>query len=106
MLGWHLKIYRQADGGASPATAQSSHGNHFASWGEEKLAWLDELVKAGEAIDLGGDGYPCRYTAAAEHLIPLITDTLTGVRNKVVNAAEVTRCRPEEWLLVEAWDQS
>jgi hypothetical protein len=106
MLGWQIRIYRRANGGASPATAQSPQGVRLATWQAESLDWLDELVTAGKAIDLGGEGYPCRYTTTAEHVIPRIDDTSTGARNKVVDDAEVTRCRLDEWLLVEAWDQS
>jgi hypothetical protein len=87
------------------------------------LDWLNELVKAGKAIDLGGDGYPCRYTAIAEYLIPRIADMPPGARanwlreasdvitdqwegKTVVDGAAVSQCRPDEWLLVEAWDES
>ena len=80
MLGWHISIYRQADGGASPATTESIRSTRLAVWqtGLGGLDWVQELVQAGKAIDLGGNGYPCRYTAAAENLIPRIEDGPPG----------------------------
>jgi hypothetical protein len=123
MLGWHISIYRQTDGGASPATKESAEGTRLAVWqtGLGGLDWLDELVKAGRAVYLGGNGYPFRYTATAEHLIPRVVDEPPrahqvwvhepddiftekwGGRTVIDHAAA---CQPEEWLLVEAWDES
>lgn len=125
MLGWHISVYRQRDGGVTPAIPKSPEGRRLAVWqtGLGGLDWLNELVKAGKAIDLGGDGYPCRYTAIAEYLIPRIADMPPGARanwlreasdvitdqwegKTVVDGAAVSQCRPDEWLLVEAWDES
>jgi hypothetical protein len=125
MLGWHISVYRQTDGGASPATFQSPEGTRLAVWQAdvEGLNWLHELVKAGKAINLDGNGYPCRYTATAENLIPQIIDTPPKARSDwlleagdivtdkwegktVVDGAAAALCRPEEWLIVEAWDES
>ena len=60
MLGWHISVFRQADDGSSPAKAGSEEGVRLAVWqtGLEGLQWLDALVEAGHAIDLGGNGYP------------------------------------------------
>ena len=71
MPGWHIGVYKQANGGRSPATATSSQGRRLAVWqtGLGGLGWLSELVKAGKAVDLGGNGYPCRYTVTAELLM-------------------------------------
>jgi hypothetical protein len=125
MLGWHISVYRQTDGGGSPATFQSPEGARLGVWQADVdgLNWLDELVKAGKAIDLGGNGYPCRYTATAEHLIPqfiegpprarthwlleagdFVTDKWEG--KTVVDGDAAAQCRPDEWLIVEAWDES
>lgn len=125
MLGWHISIYRQRDGGSSPASAESPEGTRLAVWqtGLGGLDWLDELVIAGKAIDLGGKGYPCRYSATAENLIPHIIDEpphanrvwVSGkddiLTNKwegktVIDREVIAACRPDEWLLVEAWDES
>src|SRR5438552_269958 len=125
MLGWHISVFRQSDGGKSPATEKSPKGTRLAVWqtGLWGTDWLDELVKAGQAIDLGGNGYPCRYTATPEHLIPRIIDEPPHAREvwicepgdiisdkwegrTVIDREAAAQCRPDEWLLVEAWDES
>src|SRR5262249_38147557 len=73
MLGWHISIYKQKDGSLLPGTAVTPKGPRLAVWqtGLGGLDWLDELVKANKAISLGENcGYPCRYTATAECLVP------------------------------------
>jgi hypothetical protein len=125
MLGWHISIYRQTDGGASPAGADSPGGKRLAVWqaGLGGLGWIEALVKEGKAIDLGGNGYADRYTATAEYLIPqivegppgalstwicepsdLLTDQWEG--KTVFDRDAAGDCRPDEWLLVVAWDES
>jgi hypothetical protein len=125
MLGWHVSVYRQKDGGRLPATAKSEEGARLAVWQADVggLKWIHELVKAGKAVDLLGNGYPNRYTAAAENLIPhlsatpplartvwqreegdIVTDQWVG--KTATDPIEITQCRPDEWLLIEAWDES
>ena len=125
MLGWNIGVFKLRDAGTSPATAQSQHGARLAVWqtGLGGLDWLDELVEAGNAIQLKGGGYPNRYTATAEYLIPRIIETPPGARavwvyrkgdiitdkwvgKTVVDREAAALCRPDEWLLVEAWDES
>ena len=125
MLGWCISVHRQEDGGASPATAESSRGARLAIWqaGLGGRDWLDELAKTGKAIDLGGNGYPYRYTATAEHLLKPVTEGPPGAHTSwlfgpynilmdnwegktVIDHAAVAQCRPDEWLLVTAWDES
>lgn len=91
--------------------------------GYKGLRWLDELVTAGKVIDLGGNGYPWRYTVQAANLIPriieeppqanqtwvhqegdILTDKWEG--RTIVDKAACAECSPQEWLLVVAWDES
>lgn len=74
MLGWHISIYRQIEGGALPGTSKSSKGIRLAVWqtGLHGLDWLTELVKLGKAIALDGDGCHVLYAATAQYLIPRI----------------------------------
>jgi hypothetical protein len=125
MIGWHISIYRQRDGGSSPAEFETLEGARLAvwqtSWGG--LGWFDELVKQDKAIDLGGSGYPLRYTAQARYLTgrvlvgppdanetwvrgpqDVVTDKWAG--RTVVDGNVVGACAPDEWLIVEAWDES
>ena len=126
MLGWHISVYRQANGGQAPATAQSPHGTRLAVWqtGLGGIDWLDELVTADKALDLGRNGgYPCLYTARGADLIPRIVDVPPLARSPwhrdgadivtekwegktVIDRAACDGCRPDEWLLVVAWDES
>ena len=124
MLGWAISVHRRSDG-TRPAKALSPTGKRLAVWqtGWDGLKWLDELVKAGKAIDLDGNGYPYRYTALAEHIIPRIVDEPPGAREPwtcgpddiigegwagktVIDKDAIAACRPDEWLLIEAWDES
>jgi len=80
-------------------------------------------VESGQAIDLGGNGYPNRYTAQAAHLLlavlsgppeayakwmcdPYDVVTSDWLGKTVVDKQTAEDCRPEEWLLVVAWDES
>ena len=122
MAGWHISVYRQQNGGESPAPFKEPTGERIAVWqsGLWGLGWINELVKRGDAIDLGGNGYPSRYTATAEKLIPVITSGPPEARERwAADAGDVltekwdgataiggVKCRPDEWLLIEAWDES
>ena len=125
MMGWHVSVLRQADGGSAPATKDAEEGPRLAVWqtGIEGLQWLDELVAAGNAIDLGGDGYPNQYTAQAEHIVsrvvagpPLANRAWTVGENDILTPAWEGKtmidrgvaddCRPDEWLTIIAWDES
>ena len=126
MLGWHISVYRQTDGGASPATFESPEGARVAVWqtGIGGLDWIIALVDAGKALNLGGNGYPARITATAEVLNPQFVDTSPpGARTQwlleggdfvtdkwegktVVDPDAAAQCRPDEWLLVQVWDES
>ena len=125
MLGWHISVYRQTTDGMSPATFDSVEGARLAVWQADwrGLDWLLDLAKAGKAIELGGSGYPCRFTATAENLIPHFIETPPRAHENwlvgdgdvttekwegktVTDAAAAAQCRPDEWLLVEAWDES
>jgi len=50
MLGWHVSVYRQQDGGKSPATWESAEGACLAVWQTDwdGLKWFDDLVKAAK----------------------------------------------------------
>lgn len=120
MLGWEVMVFRAAD-----ATGARSDEPLLATWqtGPFGLQWLNELVKQGKAISLGGDGYPKRYSVRANVLLPIITGgpppsegpavigddyfLPKGWNSTVtVDRARVLACSSDELLLVEAWDQS
>lgn len=125
MLGWHISVFRQLDGGANPAVADSPQGARLAVWSARLagLGWLDTLVESGRAVDLGGCGYPSFYTLQAKTALPVIaaeppdanetwvsgledTPASAWVGKTSVDAGVAKECKPEEWLIVEVWDES
>ena len=127
MLGWEIIVCKQPDGGISPATMTSARGNSIAAWttGSIGMSWLDPLVKSEKVIELGGDGYPLRFTGSAEDLVPRLfqrpPETLVGTMHlcealstlgdrcremTVTELLEAVGCSVGEWLLIEVWDQS
>jgi hypothetical protein len=126
MLGWHISVYRQQNGGSAPASFGAPQGERLAVWqtGLGGLQWLDELVKQQKAIHLGSDyGCPSEYTAMAAHIVPrlrgdppeanevwalsegdIITPQWLGETTKYPETMDA--CRPDEWLIIQAWDES
>ena len=126
MLGWHIALLRQQGQTRSqPATLETNPGVRLAVWqtGISGLDWLDELATAAQIVKLGGNGYPIRYTGLASELLPrignsppaarttwshdpgdILTDGWTG--KTTINESELALCAPDEWLIVEAWDES
>lgn len=80
MLGWHISVYRQRNGGSAPTPFGAPHGARLVVWqtGLSGLDWLDDLAVQGKAIDLGGDGYPKEYTAFAAYIIAQLLDGPPG----------------------------
>ena len=120
MLGWEVFVFRQGE------EALSHPGRKpLASWqtGFRGLAWLDFLVEQQRAVDLGGNGYPMRFSIAAKVLFPLLASGPPANDSPPVlgddyflpegwNSAmkldlrRVAEIPPDEQLIVEAWDQS
>ena len=121
-----IRVYRQQNDGSAPATFRAEQGVRLAVWQTDcgGLNWLDELVTQQKAIDLGGNcGYPNEYTAMATHIVPrirdnppeakavwdsdagdLLTPQYLGKTTKDLDAMDA--CRPDEWLIIQAWDES
>lgn len=124
MLGWMISVNRQKDGGLSPAKARPQCGDLLAVWQADikGLDWINELVEHGEAISLGGNGYPTLYTAPAKCLLPSLQpsppmarehwgypegSTFSGEPSKTrIHLEAIADCHPDEWLIVQAWDES
>jgi len=118
MLGWWFQIDRAGFGlGQCPAGETS-----LASWesGTDGLRWIDELVEAGDAEHVGGDGYPFRYIVRADFVLPMLTNrqppALRGAPAAVdgegglgvpkFHGERIAACSPAELLHVEVWDLS
>lgn len=124
-LGWNIAVVRQRNDGTSPATFGALHGARLAVWqtGVSGLDWIDALVEEKRAILLGGNGYPLEYTAQACHLLPILEGDppqakpiwtrdpgdfiLPGYLGRTTKYPEaILACRSDEWLIVQAWDES
>jgi len=124
-IGWHISIFRQENRRGVAAEFDSPLGSPLAVWqtGWGGLDWVRELVRQGKAIDLGGNGYPLKFTALAEHLLPFVHGTppeakkhwsfdsgdvllpnWLGETTKYPDT--IAACSPSEWLVLEAWDES
>jgi hypothetical protein len=118
-------VYRQQNADARPARTGSPAGSLVARWqgGLNAVDWLNDLVPTGEAIDLGGNGYPSRMTARAGAVLsaiengppeahePWVADRtdilLPHWAGKTVYEREIANaCTDDEWLIIEIWDES
>lgn len=89
-------------------------------WG---LKWLDELIQQGAVLDLGGNGYPTRFTAPASVILPRVlggppdANEVWGrdewdvvderwVGRTAIDHSVADMCADDEWLLIEVWDES
>ena len=125
MSGFMIEVHRQKDGGAQAAKFEPKRGERIAVWqaGFNGPAWIFELARAGKAMDLGGIGYPYWFTAPAREILPRIMEKPPGARDHwianetdvfigpwagetKVDRAVAEKCTPDEWLIIEAWDES
>ena len=125
MMGWGVTVFRQTNTGDAPATFDSAKGVRLAVWQADVsgLKWIDQLKEEGHVISLGGNGYPLRYTGLAGKLLPTILEGPPLARDRwvcdpvdvvgagwvggtLIEKVAIAECRPDEWLLIEAWDQS
>lgn len=122
MLGWEFFITRQST--LNPGRPDEA-APLLASWtsGLSGTDWLRQLIASGAASDLGGDGYPNRYSITAGSLADLLMPGAprpggplvlgedyvqpsgwigqAKIANDLIQAID-----PNEVLIVEAWDQS
>ena len=100
-------------------------GERLAIWQADVhgLDWIDELVKARRTLELSCNAYPATFVALARDLTPQILKGPPAARSvwttgpediilphwegrTVVDAAAVAECSSNEWLVVQAWDES
>lgn len=124
MIGFEIFVYR-ADLVSNPSASWPEDEALLVSWlvgGFGGLDWINELVKEGKAVGLGGNGYPLRYTVLAKDFLPriaagipkpgggpIIGDDYYLPANWIGNPKIRERfaaCPSEQLLLINAWDQS
>lgn len=112
MLGWEIFIKNQ--------------DQTIASWmvGSSGTDWLRNLAKEGKAVDVAVNcGYPHVFSMKARDLIPILINGIPqsggGLvigENYVINGNRIwdfaidaellSKCDPDDELVIDAWDQS
>jgi hypothetical protein len=104
-------------------TSGSARRRQSDAFDAERPDWLDPLVAGGRALSTSNGGYPERYLiicadfrSCLEQGMPaekpvwtadpgdVLTDRWIG--HTAVEADALAQCDPDEWLLVQAWDES
>ncbi len=123
MLGWHISVYRQNPPSKEPALWEFAVGGKIAVWstGLDGMDWLKDLEKNGDGVDLGGDGYPYKFTIPAKALTSyldllrpdsplwkrgLADDVFIRRHEGVVNIESLNDCDPDDWLMIRVCDLS
>ena len=125
MLGWHVSVCKQSQGGDKPPEFATPVGARLAVWQTNwmGLDWLHKLVEQSRALDLGGNGYPNRFTAPARTIGPVLLDGPPHANLRWVSDADditgpdwegrttldheaIRRCDPAHWLVIVSWDES
>ncbi len=120
MIGYTIFVYRFIEG----IDITKNKEKAFLTWssgGFDGLDWIDNLVSQAKAEDLGGNGYPFYYKVQAQFVLQaLATDTpknkgqtimddesvLSSDWQSKINTSEIAKLRPNQQLLIEAWDLS
>jgi hypothetical protein len=122
MIGYSISIYEFVEG--VDITSISNDNEALATWtsgGFGGLDWIDDLVSEGKAEDLGGNGYPDYYKVQAQFVLnALATDTpknegqtimddenvMTSDWRSKIDTSEIAKLKPNQQLIIEAWDLS
>jgi hypothetical protein len=111
--------------GSAAVPKATDADQRIATWqaGLGGLDWLDSLVSSGRGMSTSHGGYPEAYLIPCQDFMALVEeglphehpswrsdpgDILTDrwLGRTTVNSDTLARCDPDEWLLVEAWDES
>ena len=126
MLGWHISVYQKTVDRFTPAEFESQKGTLLAQWQGDTgaLGWILKVCESDAGQDLGGNGYPYCFTARCGSLRPVILGDPPGARKvwihgpddvidyskwkgqTFIDHSELQSVDEDEWLLIEAWDES
>lgn len=118
-MGFIVTVYTLAKGGKLPPTWESATSKEIANWETTReigMKWIVGFVTTDHAFQLFpiplGDyhsGNPDRYAIQAKYLIQQVVNGLLeprGLGKPNVNHEMASECLPNEWLLIEVWDNS
>lgn len=94
MLGWEIYIYEKL-----PKKNSTDHLVN-ARLAVDGLAWIEPLIKKGEAEYIGGNGYPDFYKVKAKDILVFMS------KHPKLDQTKIKAFNGESMLFVEAWDQS
>ena len=114
MLGWEIFVERERDGVT------------LAAWtvGIDGLNWIHHLESQGLAVAVQQNGYPSKYIVKAQDVLPLLRLGAVPPHDSpevlgddyvlppkfsakyLLNESELDNCRPEDKIVIDAWDQS
>ncbi len=122
MIGYSISVYEFVEG--MDITSISNDNEALATWtsgGFGGLDWINDLVSEAKAEDLGGNGYPIYYKAQAQVVLKaLAADTpknegqtimddenvITSDWRSKIDTSEIAKLKPNQQLIIEAWDLS
>lgn len=113
MLGWWITVWSLTPEERNRAETDARNAATMAQWeiGPGGLDWLDQLVQEGKATQLSVSGYPNRYTARADDVLPLLANWRGDIERRAYRMIEwhadlMAACPAEQVLTIDAWDQS
>ncbi len=122
MIGYSISIYEFVEG--VDITSISNDNEALAIWtssGFDGLDWIDNLVSQAKAEDLGGNGYPLYYKVQTQFVLQALAKDTTKNKGQTImddesvlssdwrtkiDFSEIAKLRPNQHLLIEAWDLS
>ena len=122
MLGFDIEIYKFTDG--MDITSLKIDKPILARWssgGFRGLDWIENLVSEAKAEDLGGNGYPLYYKAKAQFILEALALDVPKNKGQTIigddyvmpsdwrsdiDTSKISKCDPDQQLIVEAWDLS
>lgn len=122
MIGYSISVYELVEG--MDITSISNDNEALATWtsgGFDGLDWIDNLVSEAKAEDLGGNGYPIYYKAQVQVVLKALAvdalknegqtimddeNVMTSDWRSKIDTSELAKLKPNQQLLIEAWDLS
>ena len=112
MSGWTIAVLNlPPEEEAHLRNREETQAAMLAYWevGAFGTRWLDRLVAEGKATQVQSGGYPDRYAAQADAILPLLADPagLPEVRGQVaLYQSHLSACPATATLTITVWDQS